>query len=137
MSEIITFENEKFIIIPDDDKDYIIYVLENFESGKHKIFEINNDKVYYYLHVSTIKLPNGFWGFGYKSNFLYFDNKPVSGAGINGFTSELEALHGCLTYILKSRLTNVFYGKQILEDFEKFVNPKTLFDNISIPKRLI
>ena len=130
MSEIITFENQKFIVIPDDDKDYIIYVLEDFDSGKQKMFEINNDKVYYFLQVSTIKLPNGFWGYGYKSNFLYFDNKPVSGSGINCFISELHALRGCLSYISKSGMANAFYGKQILENFEKFVNPQTLFHNV-------
>ena len=130
MSKTIKFENSDFIVIPDIDKDYIIYILQNFESGMLHNFEINSDKAYFFLTVSTIKLPNGYFGYGYKSNFLQFDNKPVFGSALNPFNTALQALKGCLSDVKKSPINNYFFGNQILDKFEKFINPQTLFDEI-------
>lgn len=130
MRETLFFNKNNFIVIPDESENYVIYLLDKFDNGNQNIFEVNNETVYYYLKISTVELPNNFWGYGYKSNILNYEDRPVFGAKINNYRSELEALQACLSYIKRSPLTNDFYGKKILLKFENFINPKNLFDNI-------
>ena len=128
MAEIIIFENNKFAVIPDEDENYTVYVLKNFKNGNYKEFFIRETGIYFFLYVSTIKLPNGFWAYGFESNVLESSNQKVHGTAIDGFKTELEALQNCLNYFIKYGVCNYNYGVNILTEFDKYVNPKTLFD---------
>ncbi len=127
MAEIITFENKKFSIIPDNDAKFTVYVLEDFKLGNHKEFYIRETGVYFYLYISTVKMPNGFWACGFESNILELSNQKVHGTAMDGFNTELEALQNCLNKFIKYGVTAYKYGLPILEQFDKYVNPKTLF----------
>ena len=128
MAKNITFENKDFSIIPDDDKEHIIYVLVDFRSGNYKEFYIRETGIFYFLYVSTVKMPNGFWAYGFESNILELSNQKVHGTAMDGFNTELEALRDCLNKFIKYGVTAYKYGLPILEQFDKYVNPKTLFE---------
>ncbi|SOU86476.1 hypothetical protein TDCHD05_180010 [Tenacibaculum dicentrarchi] len=128
MSKIVNFENKKFAVIPDEDEKYIIYVLQEFKSGNYKEFFFRQTGVYFFLYVSTVKMPNGLWAYGFESNILELSNQKVYGTAVDGFKTELQALQNCLIKFVKYGLCNRKYGFTILSKFDKFVNPKTLFD---------
>ncbi|MBE7691162.1 hypothetical protein [Tenacibaculum piscium] len=128
MAKNITFENKDFSIIPDDDKEHIIYVLDDFRSGNYKEFYIRETGVFYFLYISTVKMPNGFWAYGFESNILELSNQKVHGTEINNFKTELQALQHCLKNFFNYGTSIYRYGFPILEKFEKYVNPKSLFD---------
>ncbi|MCG8213580.1 hypothetical protein J2Q11_12370 [Tenacibaculum finnmarkense genomovar finnmarkense] len=131
MARNITFENKDFLVIPDEDKKFTIYVLEDFKAGNYKEFYIKQTGIYFFLNISTVKLPNGFWAYGFQSNILELSNQKVHGTEINDFKTELDALQNCLKNFYNYGISNYKYGFHILEMFEKYVYPKSLFDTVA------
>lgn len=126
MATELFFENKKFLVIPDDDEKYIIYVLPDFSLSNFVVFKADdNDR--FFLKIGTVKLPCNSYGYGYESNFLHCENKIISGGLLNCYKTETEALYDLCNYINKYGTHRCFYGKEIIEKLNNYINPKSLF----------
>lgn len=126
MATKTTFNNKDFSVIGDDDIRYIVYVLDDFLESNIYTFRTKEDTAYF-LKIGIVKLPCDTFGFGFQSNILNYDNRPVNGGLLEIFKTELDALIGAFKMIERGGVTNNFYGREIMKNLEDYINPKSLF----------
>lgn len=126
MAEVQVYKNKKFLVIQDQDPDYVIYVLEKFEESQIVEFKSEN----FFLRIGTVQLPNGCFAYGFQSNVIHNENQQVNGSLINSRKTEslFDAGKEAYKYLKKhARFSNSHHAVKIFTDLERYYNPSTLF----------